>query len=95
MQFSFMVGVTGNHTGSIFSFDQFSGRLEIKVDGLPVVEELRLLSVSTAERYDFVAGVRPASCGRYRRKSGNSWLARLQPNKSTAFASMDISCADV
>jgi hypothetical protein len=56
MQFSFMVGITEPHRID-FSFDQFAGRLEIKVDGLPVVDEVRTLSMSLTKRYDFVVGV--------------------------------------
>jgi len=56
MQFSFMVGITEPHRVD-FSFDQFWGRLEIKVDGLPVVDEVRTLSASLTKRYDFVVGV--------------------------------------
>lgn len=56
MQFSFMVGITEPHRVD-FSFDQFGGRLEIKVDGLPVVDEVRTLSASLTKRYDFVVGV--------------------------------------
>ena len=51
-----MVGITEPHRVD-FSFDQFGGRLEIKVDGLPVVEEIRTVSVSLTKRYDFVVGV--------------------------------------
>ena len=56
MQFSFMVGITEPHRVD-FSFDQFGGRLEIKVDGISVVDEVRILSVSLTKRYDFVVGV--------------------------------------
>jgi hypothetical protein len=56
MQFSFMVGITEPHRVD-FSFDQFGGRLEIKVDGLPIVEEIRTVSASLTKRYDFVVGV--------------------------------------
>ena len=51
-----MVGITERHRVD-FSFDQFWGRLKIKVDGLPVVEEVRTLSASLTKRYDFVVGV--------------------------------------
>jgi hypothetical protein len=56
MQFSFMVGITEPHRVD-FSFDQFWGRLEIKVDGVPVVDEVRTVSASLTKRYDFVVGV--------------------------------------
>ena len=51
-----MVGVTEPHRVD-FSFDQFGGRLEIKVDALPVVNELHVLSVKLTKRYDFVVGI--------------------------------------
>lgn len=56
MQFSFMVGITEPHRVD-FSFDQFGGRLEIKVDGVHVVDEIRTVSASLAKRYDFVVGL--------------------------------------
>ena len=56
MNFSFMVGITEPHRVD-FSFDQFGGRLEIKVDGIPIVEEVRTLSMSLTKRYDFVVGL--------------------------------------
>jgi len=56
MQFSFMVGITEPHRVD-FSFDQFAGRLEIKVDGIPIVDEVRTLSVNLTKRYDFVVGL--------------------------------------
>ena len=51
-----MVGVTEPHRVD-FSFDQFTGRLEIKVDAIPIVDEVRTLSVSLTKRYDFVVGL--------------------------------------
>lgn len=51
-----MVGITEPHRVD-FSFDQLGGRLEIKVDGVPVVDEVRTLSASLTKRYDFVVGV--------------------------------------
>ena len=56
MQFSFMVGVTEPHQVD-FSFDQFVGNLEIKVDGKPVVKDFRFASMKLTKRYDFVVGV--------------------------------------
>ena len=56
MQFSFMVGITEPHRVD-FSFDQFGGRLEIKVDGISIVDEVRTISVSLTKRYDFVVGL--------------------------------------
>jgi hypothetical protein len=56
MQFSFNVGVNEKHRVD-FSFDQFMGNVEIKVDGQPTVKELRLFSLSLVKRYEFTVGV--------------------------------------
>jgi len=39
-----------------FSFDQFIGNLEIRVDGQPVVKDFRMLSLSLTKRYEFTVG---------------------------------------
>jgi hypothetical protein len=56
MQFSFKVGVTEAHQVD-FSFDQFIGNLEIRVDGQTVVKDFRFASLKLTKRYDFVVGV--------------------------------------
>jgi hypothetical protein len=56
MQFSFNVGVNEKHRVD-FSFDQFMGNVEIKVDGQATVKELRLFSLSLIKRYEFTVGV--------------------------------------
>lgn len=55
MRFQFVVGRAERHQVD-FSFDQFTGRLVIAVDGAPVVNELRIASVSVTKRYDFAVG---------------------------------------
>jgi len=55
MQFSFIVGVGEQHQVD-FSFDQFIGNLEIKVDGQPVVKDFRMLSLFLTKRYEFTVG---------------------------------------
>ena len=55
MQFSFLVGVNEKHQVD-FSFDQFIGNLEIKVDGQPVVKDFRMLSLFLTKRYEFTVG---------------------------------------
>jgi len=55
MQFSFMVGINEQHRVD-FSFDQFIGNLEIKVDGETVVKDFRFASLKLTKRYDFVVG---------------------------------------
>ncbi len=55
MQFSFRVGVSEQHQID-FSFDQFIGNLEIRVDGQPLVKDFRLLSLKLTKRYEFEVG---------------------------------------
>lgn len=55
MQFSFRVGVQEQHQVD-FSFDQFIGNLEIRVDGQPLVKDFRLLSLKLTKRYEFEVG---------------------------------------
>jgi hypothetical protein len=55
MQFSFLVGVQEQHQVD-FSFDQFMGNLEIKVDGQPLVKDFRMLSLRLTKRYEFTVG---------------------------------------
>ena len=57
MQFSFIVGVGEQHRVD-FSFDQFIGNLEIKVDGQPVVKDFRMLSLFLTKGYEFTVGAR-------------------------------------
>jgi len=56
MKFSFMVGVQEQHRVD-FSFDQFGGKLEILVDGKPVVKDFRMLSLKLTKRYEFTVGL--------------------------------------
>lgn len=56
MQFSFIVGAQEKHQVD-FSFDQFLGNLEIRVDGQPVIEDFRMFSVGLTKRYQFPVGI--------------------------------------
>ena len=56
MQFSFIVGAQEKHQVD-FSFDQFMGNVEIRIDGQPAIKDFRLLSLSLTKRYEFVVGV--------------------------------------
>ena len=56
MQFSFIVGVHEQHRVD-FSFDQFIGNLEIKIDGETAVKDFRFASLKLTKRYDLVVGV--------------------------------------
>ena len=55
MQFSFIVGTDEKHQVD-FSFDQFMGNLEIRIDGQPAVKDFRMLSVRLTKRYEFEVG---------------------------------------
>ena len=57
MQFSFRVGIQEPHQVD-FSFDQFAGNLEIRVDGEPLVKDFRMLSLRLTKRYEFTVGSR-------------------------------------
>lgn len=56
MQFSFTVGKHETHRVD-FSFDQFIGTLEIKVDGQTAVKDFRMFSLKLTKRYELVVGV--------------------------------------
>jgi hypothetical protein len=56
MNFSFTVGVTEQHRVD-FSFDQFIGNLEIKVDGQTAIKDFRIASLSLTKRYDLMVGI--------------------------------------
>lgn len=55
MHFSFRVGNQEQHQVD-FSFDQFAGNLEIRVDGQPLVKDFRMLSLRLTKRYEFTVG---------------------------------------
>ena len=57
MQFSFRIGTQEPHQVD-FSFDQFAGNLEIRVDGQPLVKDFRMLSLRLTKRYEFTVGSR-------------------------------------
>jgi len=57
VQFSFRVGIQEPHQVD-FSFDQFAGNLEIRVDGEPLVKDFRMLSLRLTKRYEFTVGSR-------------------------------------
>ena len=57
MKFSFLVGVQEQHQVD-FSFDQFVGNLEIRVDGQALVKDFRMLSLRLTKRYEFTVGSR-------------------------------------
>jgi hypothetical protein len=52
-----MVGADERHQVD-FSFDQFMGNLEIKVDGQQVIKDFRILSMTLTKRYEFTVGDR-------------------------------------
>jgi hypothetical protein len=56
MKFSFTIGVDEKHQVD-FSFDQFIGNVEIRVDGQPAVKDFRMLSLRLTKRYELTVGV--------------------------------------
>jgi hypothetical protein len=56
MEFDFDVGTAELHRVH-FRYDQTGGRVVISVDGLPVVDEVRLVSLTTKKSYRFTVGV--------------------------------------
>lgn len=56
MTFSFTVGNQEQHRID-FSFDQFIGNLEIKVDGQTTIKDFRMFSLKLTKRYELTVGV--------------------------------------
>ena len=56
MNFSFVVGTNEQHRID-FSFDQFIGNLEIKVDGQTALTDFRMFSLKLTKRYELMVGV--------------------------------------
>ena len=83
MQFSFRVGTQEPHQVD-FSFDQFAGNLEIRVDGQPLVKDFRMLSLRLTKRYEFTVGSREIhqiAIGKKRRL----FLAGFRPQRYRIF----------
>jgi hypothetical protein len=57
MNFSFEVGVNEQHRID-FSFDQFMGNLEIKVDGQTMIRDFRTFSLKLTKRYELTVGIK-------------------------------------
>jgi hypothetical protein len=83
MQFSFKVGVNEQHQVD-FSFDQFIGNLEIKVDGQPAVKDFRMLSLSLTKRYQFTVGIQEPHDVIIEKKR-KLFLAGLRPQRYRIF----------
>jgi len=83
MQFSFMVGVNEKHRVD-FSFDQFIGNLEIRVDGQPAVKDFRMFSVSLTKRYEFTVGAEEKHAIIIEKKR-KLFLAGLRPQQYRIF----------
>ena len=56
MNFSFTVGKDEQHRID-FSFDQFIGNLEIKVDGQTALKDFRIFSLKLTKPYELTVGV--------------------------------------
>jgi hypothetical protein len=83
MQFSFTVGNHEQHRVD-FSFDQFIGNLEIKVDGQPAVKDFRFASLKLTKRYDFVVGFNEKHQVAIEKKR-KLFLAGLRPQRYRVF----------
>jgi hypothetical protein len=83
MQFSFRVGVSEQHQVD-FSFDQFIGNLEIRVDGQPLVKDFRLLSLKLTKRYEFEVGAQERHQIAIEKKR-KLFLAGLRPQQYRVF----------
>ncbi|MFN2578424.1 MAG: hypothetical protein ABR607_12120 [Pyrinomonadaceae bacterium] len=83
MQFSFIVGARERHQVD-FSFDQFAGNLEIRIDGQPVVKDFRMFSVFLTKRYEFSVGAQEQHHITIEKKR-KLFLAGFRPQKYRIF----------
>lgn len=83
MQFSFVVGTNEKHQVD-FSFDQMIGNLVIRVDGQPVVQDFRMLSLSLTKRYELTVGNQEQHQVVIEKKR-KLFLAGLRPQKYRVF----------
>jgi len=83
MNFSFTVGVTEQHRID-FSFDQFIGNLEIKVDGQTAIKDFRIASLSLTKRYDLMVGINEKHHVAIEKKR-KLFLAGLRPMRYRVF----------
>jgi hypothetical protein len=56
VRLEFVVGYRERHLVAV-SYDKFWGKLDITVDGAPLVSDFRLASVKLVKTYEFVVGV--------------------------------------
>ena len=83
MQFSFPVGSQEPHQVD-FSFDQFAGNLEIRVDGQVAVKDFRMFSLKLTKRYEFVVGTQEQHTVVIEKKR-KLFLAGLRPTQYRIF----------
>ena len=83
MNFSFTVGINEQHRVD-FSFDQFIGNLEIKVDGQTAIKDFRIASLSLTKRYDLMVGINEKHHVAIEKKR-KLFLAGLRPMKYRVF----------
>ena len=83
MQFSFTVGTNEQHRVE-FSFDQFIGNLEIKVDGQTVIKDFRVASLKLTKRYELTVGVNEEHHVAIE-KTRKLFLAGLRPQRYRIF----------
>ena len=83
MNFSFTVGNQEQHRID-FSFDQFIGNLEIKVDGQTVIKDFRMFSLKLTKRYELIVGIQEKHHVAIEKKR-KLFLAGLQPQQYRIF----------
>ena len=83
MNFSFTVGINEQHRVD-FSFDQFIGNLEIKVDDQTAIKDFRIASLKLTKRYDFIVGVNEKHHVAIE-KTRRLFLAGLRPQQYRVF----------
>jgi len=83
MQFSFRVGNQEQHQVD-FSFDQFVGNLEIRVDGQVAVKDFRMFSLGLTKRYEFIVGTEEPHTVAIEKKR-KLFLAGLRPQRYRVF----------
>lgn len=83
MQLTFDVGSAERHQ-VLFAFDKTWGRLTITVDGVSVVDEVRLASLSLTKVYEFTVGTNEQHVVRIEKKRA-LFLAGFRPQPVTAY----------
>jgi hypothetical protein len=83
VRLEFVVGQQERHLVAV-SYDKFFGKLDITVDGAPLVSDFRLGSVKLVKTYDFVVGVHERHAVRVE-KTRKLFLAAFRPQVCRAY----------